>query len=175
MEYLLVVTSLDQKAPRYNQINCQDTIRRSIDNDNVIAVDHLQGINRGKSGTACRLHWIELPNQSHQLPAADLSVVCRAPRPATSSTGSPASHPFLLPGPAKQCRRKQPTTRSRLRPLASDDASDSRATPVAYASPGMRWVCRLCKSRADGCLMCQMRWTAAEVLVMSIASIGMPI
>jgi hypothetical protein len=104
-----------------------------------------------------------------------IGAFCRSPRPATSSTGSPASHPFLLPGPAKQCRRKQPTTRSRLRPLASDDASDSRATPVAYASPGMRWVCRLCKSRADGCLMCQMRWTAAEVLVMSIASIGMPI
>jgi hypothetical protein len=154
---------------------------RSI--DNAITVDHLRGLVRGKSGMAYRIRWIALPNQFPRSPSPNcpLSAVCRAPRRAISPPGSLASHPFLLPGHVKPCHRKQPTTPSRWRPLASDDALVSRAMPVAYASPGMSWALHyprrhsLCNPRADECLMCQMRRSATEVLVLSIASIGMPI
>ena len=163
-------------------INCQQLIvDRSITLSLSITCRTSPGVNQERLAGSDRFHYLTTsPAPVSDLPELCSVVcplsVCRAPRPATS--------PPILPTPraAKPCHHKQPTTQSRLRHLASDDASASRGMPVAYASPGMSWARPhsseqhvLRNPHADECPMCQMRWSAAKVLVLSIADIGMPI
>ena len=161
-------------------VNCQQPIHeRSITLSLSITCRTSPGVNQERLAGFDRSHYLTTSPAHRLRPSRTLLCplsVCRAPRPATS--------PPILPTPraAKPCHHKQPTTQSRLRHLASDDASASRAMPVAYASPGMSWARPhsseqhvLRNPHADECPMCQMRWSAAKVLVLSIADIGMPI
>jgi hypothetical protein len=113
-----------------------------IDNAIAIAivVDHLQaspGVNQGRLAGSDRSSYLtNLFGPS--LRPLRIGAFCRSPRPATSSTGSPASHPFLLPGPAKAMSSQ-----------AADD-TEPAAPPSKRRRVGLACnACRVRKSRYE--------------------------